>query len=287
MVVNKCEIDLKNINGIFHPSVLNIACDNLKCRISAFSLKTEKINIPLIILIKKNKVIEVPSFQYTGFCPIKEDIKGKSYERHWFEIIKTLKEHLPRHGSFLIHPFYHDLRPFIWNKFKVDILYTYRAYEKWNKDLITHEEKKHIKKVLKNDIRIDNYGKTDQMIDLLFNSYSRHNRKPPYEREYLFKLVERLEELKYLKIRAAYYNDDKLIAFRAMINGEKECFDWIAGSTENGLKTGANSYLLYSCIKEETGNGKTVDLCGANTLSIARFKSGFNVELVQYARISW
>ena len=63
MVVNKCEVDLKKINGIFHPSVLNTVCDNLKCKISAFSLKTEKINIPLIFLIKKNKVIEIPTFQ--------------------------------------------------------------------------------------------------------------------------------------------------------------------------------------------------------------------------------
>ena len=198
-----------------------------------------------------------------------------------------MKEYLPKHGSFLIHPFYHDLRPFIWNKYKVNILYTYRAYDKWNKDLIAREEKKQINKVLKNDIRIDYSGRTDQMIELLYNSYNRHNRKPPYEKEYLYKLIERLKELKYLKIRAAYNNDDKLIAFRAMIKGDKECYDWIAGSTEDGLKTGANSYLLFSSIKEETENGRILDLSGANTLSIARFKSGFNVELVQYARISW
>lgn len=277
--------EISEYNGLYNFNLLSTIAGNLKCEVNFFIIKTNKIKLPIIYIFKKNKVILPPTIAYTFFTPNKFSL-NKSMERHWNYLISELKKYIPKKGSFFLHPGFYDLRPFIWNNYSVDILYTYKTINKWDEENINKEERKQIKKAIKNKITIRNTINIDSILHLIIESYKRHKRKPPYKLDYIRNIISDGIKNKYITIRIAE-RENRVIAFRAMICGESEVYDWIAGSSNEGYEYGANSYLVYSLLKEESKKNKIVDMCGANTKSIAMFKSGFGLQLQAYTRVSW
>jgi len=277
--------EIQNYNGLFNINLLETISDYLKCKVDFFIIKTNKITLPIIYIYKRNKVILAPTIAYSFFTPTKL-ILNKSLERHWNYLISELKNYIPKKGTIFIHPVFYDLRPFIWNNFNVDILYTFKTHDDWEESFINREERKQINKAKKNNVIVRYDNNCDSILNLINVSYKRHKRKPPYKLDYIRSIISDGIKNKYILLRVAE-KDSKIIAFRAMIKGNNEVYDWIAGSTKEGYEYGANSYLVYSLLKVESGNNNIIDMCGANTKSIAMFKSGFGLQLHSYARISW
>ena len=286
-VIRDNAVSERYLTGLFDWELMTQCAKLLKGELIAFTVRTNKLAIPLLFIKKKNKLICPPTFAYNALIPIKINFSDKSNQRHWFEIVGKLKQYFPRHGSILCHPWYHDLRPFIWNNYRVDILYTFRNNLKWTEQDVEREEKKQINKALNKNLMPGNPTPTQQLVDLLFQSYRRHGRKPPYSCEYLYSLLEIAQKRKCAQVNSVVDDQQNLLAFRAKLLGEQQDYDWIAGSNIQGLKQGANAFALYQSIKQSRDQGKIIDLCGANTKSIALFKAGFGMELISYARISW
>ncbi|KQC13033.1 MAG: hypothetical protein APR63_01350 [Desulfuromonas sp. SDB] len=286
-VIRDNTVSERHLTGLFDWELMTQGAKLLKSELIAFTVRTNKLAVPLIFLKKKNKLICPPTFAYNAFIPVKINFSDKSNQRHWLAIVNKLKKHLPRHGSILCHPWYYDLRPFIWNNYKVDILYTFRNNMKWREQDVEREEKKQINKALKKNLMLVTHTPTQQLVDLLLQSYRRHGRKPPYSSEYIYGLMETARKNQTAQVISVVDEEQNLLAFRAKLLSDRQDYDWIAGSNIQGLKQGANAFALHESIKQSRDQGKIIDLCGANTKSVALFKAGFGMELISYARISW
>lgn len=272
-------------DGIFHPELIKKAAELTGHKARFFEARTDKVNVLFYSFAKNNKMVPVPSLPYSCIVKVEKKNEGKSLERHMLSIAEEISKILPKNAVILVSPENADVRPFIWCGFKAEVLYTYAAVPGWDESGIDREERKQIKKAESRKLIVGECSDFNALSDMLFKSYSRHKRKPPYEKKYILGMIEKADELNILKIRAALDADGFPVAFRATIAGDKTSFDWIAGSTEKGNTDGANSLLLQRSISEETGRGKFFDLCGANTRSISFFKAGFGLKLLRYARL--
>ncbi|MBN1150677.1 GNAT family N-acetyltransferase [candidate division WOR-3 bacterium] len=271
--------------GIFHRELVRRAGELLGCKTGFFSAKTQKIEILFYTFSKGQKMTAVPTLPYSCVVSVEGENTGKSFERHYLCAVEKISEILPKKTVILASPDIFDVRPFIWCGFKAEILYTYVASLDWDKASIEREELKQIKKA-ENEARFfEDWEDKEELVELLFSSYKRHGRKPPYDKKYIIEMARKAEELSVLKLRTATDPNGRPIAFRASLTGSEKSYDWIAGSSQSGLEIGANAMLLQRSIFEEVSKGRKFDLCGANTRSISLFKAGFGLKLNRYSRL--
>ncbi|MBN1619759.1 GNAT family N-acetyltransferase [candidate division WOR-3 bacterium] len=272
--------------GIFSPGLIQKAAELTGAKTSFYKAQTDKVKIYFYTFFKRGKMLPVPAFSYSCISKIEKRNEGKSFERHMLSLAKEISGVIPRRSVILVSPEIPDVRPFIWNGFKAETLYTYIAEPGWQADYIEREELKQIRKAEGADQRIEEDCDIDLLSNMVFNSYSRHGKKPPYDRTYLTEMMRKALELKIMGLKIACSSNGTPSAFRASLRGRTTGYDWLAGSTETGLSLGMNSLLLKRLIMEETASGRIFDLCGANTESVSFFKAGFGLKLLRYSKLT-
>ncbi len=272
--------------GIFNPGLIEKAAVLTGAKTRFYKAETDKVRIYFYTFSKRGKILPVPAFSYSCISKIEKTNKGKSFERHMLSLAKEMSGVLPRRAVILVSPEIPDVRPFIWNGFKAETLYTYIAEPAWKTDYIEREELKQIRKAESAVQRIEEDCDLDILSNMVFKSYSRHGRKPPYDRKYLTEMMGEARKLKLMNLRIACSSNGTPLAFRASLRGKTIGYDWLAGSTETGLSLGMNSFLLKMSLVEETSSGRRFDLCGANTESVSFFKSGFGLKLLRYSKLT-
>lgn len=261
--------DIEYINSITKTTGLKVSfyCFKKKNRILALGA----------VYSQSNKIVLPEHFSYTPLWFI-SDISEINYFEILNSFIKELKVKF-KEIELKLPTQFTDVRPFIWEYFKVENKYTYMKKD----NLPPHYSvEKNLSKLelgyytfCVEDVNISSikinlsFLKELKTSDVLMKKYNK----------FLIEWAE-LGILKSFNL----YKDDVLLCSNIAFIDEKtgSIYTILLNKVDQSFKY-AHTYLYSSIISWAKENDfKTVDFCGANMLSISKFKSSFNMDLVPY-----
>ena len=185
-----------------------------------------------------------------------------AYERVIHEYVRFLNA---KYKAFLIpqHYDYNDMRPFIWNKTKYSVLYSY--YFPINRDNLSGIDRRIRNRDAQEPIEIQDLNKLFGTINDAYRG------KPPIGESEFIALFTALQELHLIDI---YENDESIVCL--LKDGERKIiYEFVVGGQNSGV-------LIRDIFEADIYQDYIFDFQGANTRSIARYKALFNPLLKQY-----
>ena len=239
------------------------------------------------------KIIEPPPITPYNSILIKErNSKNRSKnESYNFKIANEFIQFLNKKFHYIkitLSPEYFDIRPFIWNNYKERVLFTYSSelvkvtsiFENFDSDI-----KRRIKKAqqlpynIKTDETENNINAFYQLQKLSFNKQV-HAFK--LSKDQFLNFMQILFFEKKGKIYTVYLENTP-VASCVLIFDKSNAYYWLAGSDPKHLNTGLNQLLFQEMLVDLSKNEiKTFDFLGANTKTIAKYKSTYNFKLAPY-----
>lgn len=203
------------------------------------------------------------------------------------EIISLLSAYLMKsynYVSLLLHPSIKDIRDFKWLNWKHNTNYTYEVdlqninslWENLDKDC-----RYEINKAKKNGIVVTNSTDVKMFYGLYKETFLKQNKNPPIKEEFIEKMFSILKDNKMAEMFIAETAGKKAAAASIVVWDSKNAYYLLAAS-EPDIKQGAPSMLLWRIIELMSKRFKSMDMVGANTQSIVKFKRDFATELVPY-----
>jgi hypothetical protein len=184
-----------------------------------------------------------------------------------------------------------DIRPYIWSGFRTEVLYSYRisldrdftSEEVYNPDI-----KRRIKKAMDLEYEI-RQGVSDEFIDnyymLQLHSYKRQRAKFRLSSSQFGSYIAEMRTAGNICIYLLYYQS-KPVSGIIVLFDKDIAYYFLAGSDPDYLSTGLNQVLFDYIVNElKDKNYSYYDLVGANTPSIAYYKSTYNFPLIAYYRV--
>ena len=165
------------------------------------------------------------------------------------------------------HYYLTDLRPFIWDKAKVRILFTYLFR-------IEDNELKQIDRRIRNKESLNTKRITDYR-SVFSGIYNAYKGKPPLKQLEFNKFISALNENQLIE---CFKNDNAQVCFLKDINNNI-VYEFLIAGRDSGR-------LILDVFEQGFYKGMTFDFQGANTKRIAKYKALFNPELKQYFAIS-
>lgn len=164
------------------------------------------------------------------------------------------------------HPYLKDIRGFKWHGVKFDILYTYHFD-------INRDNLQQIDRRIRNKESEDYSLETDpaRVYPLIENAYGG---QPPINSDEFREFCSELLQRDLLRI----YTTGKTVIGLLIDRQCRFIYQFIVAGRNSGI-------LLRDLLREEQYADYTLDLQGANTQSIARYKALFNPQLKQYFKI--
>jgi hypothetical protein len=185
-------------------------------------------------------------------------------------------------------PNFMDVRPFTWAGWKPDIKYTYLLnLDNTLWDRISSRCRQTIRKALKNSIDIKCSSDIDEFYKLYELTYSSQNLPTPESKNLIKEIFDKFSKKEQCKLWTAKTDTGKLAAAAIFVWDSKRAYGWVGASNPNLRENGAPSLLYWSIFEELSKKFGELDLCGANTPNIVKFKTSFNPELVSYYKIDY
>jgi GNAT superfamily N-acetyltransferase len=177
-----------------------------------------------------------------------------------------------------------DARGFGWGGATLTQRYTYVVPLAERDDFRTsfsHAQRKQCGKAERNGIIIREEDDTEVLSEMLEATSRRAGFDPPLERGALHRIYFEVRKREAGILLVARHPNGTAFAARAIVWGDGVGYDWLAGSDPAYHGTGANSLLVERALLLCRERGLAAfDFCGANTPSVARFKSGFGGSLI-------
>ncbi|MFC2104106.1 GNAT family N-acetyltransferase, partial [Bacteroidota bacterium] len=189
-------------------------------------------------------------------------------------------------ADFRFHPNFRDTRPLSWNSFNHKINYTYSTdltnldnlYENFDSDI-----KRRIKKTLELDytfIKDNSKNNIDEFYDLQTKSFVKQQIEFKLNKSQFFQFIENLKLKNCVNIYTIYFEEKPVSSCVVILDG-KDSYYLLSGTDNNYSHQGFNQLLIWLTMKNLKENGvEHFDLVGANTETIAHYKSNFNFKLV-------
>jgi len=221
-----------------------------------------------------NSNLQPPFTQY--FNILTEDaVKEEREKLNFNESIlgaycKYLKEKYPLF-SIPLHPYFEDMRNFMWSGVNVKPLYTYTV--KINKDEMEKVSSKIKRKAGESALKTK---KTDINFKKMFEKIKKayRGKQPINEKEY----ETFMQELDKQGLLDVYESESGMLVILKDVENET-IYEFNVFGRESGP-------MIYSAINFPEYSGWTFDFQGANTKGIAKYKSWFSPSLLKYFRIS-
>ena len=226
---------------------------------------------------------------YSGFLFAPPSAKRAAQEEGKRNTIASqLIERLEKdfHYGFLRHPpALHDVRPFRWAGWSVEVRYTYVVSLEdmeaaWGN--CEHSIRKQINKAEKRDIKIMKSGHIDSFLELQDRSFARQKIASPLARDRMRQFYEQLSARDLCRLYVAEDASNRPLSARIVVPGFDTVYDWIAGADPDYYAIGATPLLVWTIMKEMSESHSTFDFSGANLPSVSKFKRGFGGELRSY-----
>ena len=181
------------------------------------------------------------------------------------------------------HPSIIDVRPFIWQGWREKAYYTYRVHlDSFGINALHSSTRNKIAKAKREKVQIEESKDLAALSKMLAMSYGRRRREVPFSKEYLETLFRKLCGQGLAHLYYAKNREGQIISGRITLNSFEVIYDWVAGADPAYYNSGATSYLLYTLIEQSRAGYDVFDLMGANTPTIAAFKSNFGGQITPY-----
>lgn len=200
------------------------------------------------------------------------------------KVEELLSERFSREYSYINltnHPNLQDIRGFDWAGWKINARYTYIVNFK-EKPKISPSAKRQINKALKAGIKVKESSNIEEFANIVYKSYLRHGNPPPYSEEYLINIANYLFSKKIGILLVAKDSEKRILSGMIMIKDKKTLYEWVVAGDPEFHETGANSLLLSYIFSNFSSQFDKFDFMGANTQTIAKFKTNFGGQLVPY-----
>jgi len=186
------------------------------------------------------------------------------------------------------HPNFTDIRHFVWNGWEPEVNYTYtlplgKTEEMWNHISVRTD----IRKAEREGISIENGKSIKDFCNLLHLTYKRQGRNVPVNMDFFDKIYKELKNRGACKIYYAMNNNGETVASAISLCDEKRGYYWVAASNPGLRGSGEPASILWNILKDVSESYDEIDLIGANSPNIVKFKSAFNPELVPYYSVKW
>ncbi|MFO7890028.1 MAG: GNAT family N-acetyltransferase [bacterium] len=241
------------------------------------------------------KVVTPPyATSFSGIL-IKERDSGFSSkkESYRFELLEALLDFMEKNYdsiSVKFSPTFYDLRIFNWRNYKLKILYTYQGdLNKISINKLRHDVRKRIKKAEKLDYSIKDH-KDDDHLNVVFNLISKSHKR----QNHIFRFMKdefirfcKSDDLKDNILVYSIWQENTPVSAMVILKDQDKAYYWVAGGDHTLFDTGLNQLLLWKVIEMlKSKEIRCLDLVGANTPSISRYKSGYNFDLIPYYSLS-
>jgi hypothetical protein len=181
-------------------------------------------------------------------------------------------------------PAFRDMRPFTWQGWKTGIHYTYIL--DLDTDIfssITHDVRKSIRKAQKLGITVKKEYHPDIFWELTKQTYEKQNKIIPFQKEYLFNVMEMLIHNNLGEMWIAETSSGDTISSVFNVYDTHLAHGWTAANDPKFLDTGGVSLLLFETFKDLQSRGfHRFNLMSGNTPAFSKFSSGFNPRLIPY-----
>jgi hypothetical protein len=228
----------------------------------------------------------VMSRAYDGFTPLK---KERCLAMAWGDIGRELNRLSPNFTSLTFVPNINDIRPFVWDGYDIEVMYTYLIDLDMPVDAIWNgfdrECKNNIKKAAQCGLSIKHTTDVDKFYDIMSKGLQSQGntffqrQSPEYLKDLLAAFPKNIT-MNFL------YKDGEVIGAKLDCNYKGLYMGWGGDSVVN-REIKANEYLEWETIKmaKESGN-KWYENWGGDMKRLSMFKSKFNPSLVPYYHIT-
>lgn len=200
------------------------------------------------------------------------------------EIDEEIKNFSPNYVSISTVPNLMDIRPFKWNNYKTDILFTYviklnrtlnQIFDSFHKNL-----RKQIKQSERLNLKMSQSNNLSIFWELQKTRYEEQGLNYPISTNYLNALIKTYPQ----NIGLYYLHNNNGNIVGAVITQEYKKFSLWIGNTKT--QNWENEYIIWKLIqKAKTENYQKFENIGANTKHLCQFKSKFNPSLEFYFTI--
>lgn len=181
------------------------------------------------------------------------------------------------------HPGLTDVRPFTWHGWREKVCYTYRIrLDTFSIDTLHSSIRKQVAKAEREDVQVEESEDLTPLSKMVAMSYGRRGRKVPFSEKYLETLFRKLCGQGLAHLYYAKNRQGQIISGRITLNSFDVIYDWVAGADPAFYDSGATPYLLYALMEHSRADYDVFDLMGANTPTIAVFKSNFGGQITPY-----
>lgn len=280
--------------------------------LEAFAIR-DNLKLSWITVYKKNELVMIMPvfekkklfFKYLSqldlyyYTPISFFLKDKKYsfenENEKLSVLNSLAGFLSKNyikTQLALESVIQDVRGFIWNGFNCFPAYTYvKDMYLYNRQELYPKQKRYLKKALSENLNVSLDWKTEVIVELSRDMLKRKNRSHQVIFEKSLRFYQQLHK-EGLCFQITAFRDEQPLAFRLILKNEKDSYlyDFLAGASKEGNNIGANIFCLdyiFSNYNKLFNNisFRYFDFCGANTQTVAYFKSQFDNHLVNYYRI--
>ena len=199
------------------------------------------------------------------------------------EIALRLKKYY-RKVNLSLHPDNYDVRGFSWEGYNALPRYT-MYYDPAQAAALFKDEKNALRRAERQGYRFVQQFDPQCFSDLLYAMYQRKKVDFPIAAPALEAYLTEMQAHQLIR----QYNvtkDGQIVSANIVICDREVAYTWMRASDENELKTGVSVFHSVELYAELSKTFKVIDMCGANTASTARFKTGMGGQLRIFFHIS-
>ena len=193
---------------------------------------------------------------------------SKINSKYSFElkVMKDLISQLPKVSLFqmCLRPELENWLPFYFADYQQSTKYTYRIHPKEEAQLLSQLKSNTRNEIQKAEsvFRIDRTINVDLLFRLNEKTFSRKGQKVPFDKSFLIKLIDVLQQHKCVDMYSAFKNEREAASI-LMIHDQKSSYCISIGLDKSVGTGGAVKLLLWQAIKEASSKGRIFDFEGS------------------------
>lgn len=220
------------------------------------------------------------------------DIKSESSEEKEAKLMSELINSLPKVSKFQmnLHSNFTNWLPFYWDGYSQTTFYTYVLDRKNNEDSVwenmSGKRRTEIRKSLNNKITITSDESLDTFYNLYEDTFSRKNRRPPYQKEFLNNLITTCMQRKSGRLLFSKNQEGTPLSCAFFVWDKKNTYYLIGGLNARENTFGAQSLLLWEAIKDSLESSRSFDFEGSMDKGVGQFFSSYGAKQIDYFSLS-
>lgn len=223
---------------------------------------------------------------------IPEQTKIRRVESLYRNVIRSLSNSFEKEKISYIKlynsPALIDVRPFIWEGWRTEVIYTY--YLMLNKphllETFSRNVRRSIKRASESGMVLERSKNAKEYFDLYKQVLLRHHSRSLSHiktlRRFFDVIIPLLYKEKIGEMWLLKTSSGKAAAGEVVLFDSKRAYFWSAANDPRFFGKGAPSYLKLKLMEEYKGRFTEIDMVEADSPSIAHFKAGFNPKIIPH-----